>query len=164
MKKFIVVAVFLFASFGVGVTNATSLDEINGRLEDIQDEITFQQDMQLYNQALRNSNQIRSQSAPPLPKPESYKNTMSNETRLKNASALGLNMSEYLKRDEIGSIQCEKYLGRQNSAYQYCYFSKMLNISASEAEMRINRAKLKCNGMQEASHKKCIKDVIVLNN
>ena len=157
-----VLAFFLPVLYG-GMVEAATLDEINSRLEDNEDEITFQQDMQLYNQAVRNSSQIRDQKVIPSPQPEPYRNTMSNETRVKNAAALGLNMPEYLRRDEIGSIQCEKYLGRQDGAYKYCYFSKMLNISYLEAEMRINRAKVKCNGMQGAANKKCIKDVIVLN-
>ena len=52
-KLFFVLAFFLPVLYG-GMVKAATLDEINSRLEDIEDEITFQKDMQLYNQTIKN--------------------------------------------------------------------------------------------------------------
>ena len=134
-------------------------------LEDIRDEIEFMQ----YERELRNAygnrnydNQNRSSQNPPAQQAMPYRNTLSDAERAKQAKFWGLNMSEYLRRDEIGSVNCERYRGAGLNTFSICYYSKMLNISYTETEARWNKLMNTCS-MPSGSPKReqCIKNILV---
>jgi hypothetical protein len=108
-------------------------------LEDIRDELEFMQ----YERELRN----------PLSEVE----------RVKQAKFWDLNMSEYLRRDEIGHISCDRYRGTGTNIFSNCYYSKMLNISYTETEMRWNKLMSVCSKIPSGSpkHAQCIKNILV---
>ena len=140
-------------------------------LEDIRDELEFMQyERELrkaygsrnYDNQNRSNQNITPQNAPSkIPQP--YRNTQSETDRLRLSKFWNLNMSEYLRRDEIGSVTCERYLGSDGGAYRNCFQSKMLNISYTETEMRWNKLMSICSKIPSGTPNKeqCIKNILV---
>lgn len=140
-------------------------------LEDIRDEIEFMQ----YERELRNAygnrnddNQNRSNQnifpQNPLTKQsQPYRNMQSDADRARLSKFWNLNMSEYLRRDEIGSVTCERYLGSDGGTYRNCFYSKMLNISYTETEMRWNKLMSTCSKIPSGTPNKeqCIRNILV---
>ena len=138
-------------------------------LEDIREELEFMQ----YERELRKAygnrgydNQNRSPQNPPAEQSMPYRNILSEVDRVKQAKFWGLNMSEYLRKDEIGSLACERYRGAGVNTFSICYYSKMLNISYTETETRWNKLMNTCSKMPSASPKReqCIKNILVNAN
>jgi hypothetical protein len=140
-------------------------------LEDIREELEFMQyERQLQNASgdrnydnLNRSNQNISPQNPPTKQPQPYRNTESEADRLRLSKFWNLNMSEYLRRDEIGSVTCERYLGAVGNIYRNCFQSKMLNISYTETEMRWNKLMSTCSKIPSGTPNKeqCIKNILV---
>ena len=135
-------------------------------LEDIRDELEFMQ----YERELRNAYKNRnydSQNRPsqnvPTQQSLPYRNPLSEVERVKQAKFWDLNMSEYLRRDEIGHISCDRYRGTGTNTFSNCYYSKMLNISYTETEMRWNKLMNVCSKITPGSpkHTQCIKNILV---
>ena len=158
MKYLLTLVLLAFASNCYSETNR----EI---LEDIREELEFLQ----YERELRNAygnrnydNPNRSLQNAPAQQSMPYRNILSEVDRVKQAKFWGLNMSEYLRRDEIGSITCERYRGAGLNTFSICYYSKMLNISYTETEARWNKLMNTCS-MPSGSPKseQCIKNILV---
>jgi hypothetical protein len=159
MKKAITL-IILFIGIVLNVAqplHASRLDDIEDKLDEIQDQMLLDQIRR--NQELESRRQYRPQSTQ-----QPYKNMQPNSDRVRLAKFWGLSMSEYLRRDEIGSVSCDKYLSNGGSAYILCYYSKMLNISYTETEIRWGRVLKACRPIAEQSKKnQCTRDILVLN-
>jgi hypothetical protein len=139
-------------------------------LEDIREELEFMQ----YERELRNaygnrnydnqnrSNQNISPQNPPTKQSQPYRNTFSEADRVRLTKFWALSMSEYLRRDEIGSVSCQRYIGADGDTYRNCYQSKMLNISFTETEMRWDKVMKTCPKIPDYPKKEqCIRNILV---
>jgi hypothetical protein len=95
-------------------------------------------------------NQIENTNNSKITKQEPYRNKMDHERRVERASFWSLTMSEFLRRDEIGHTECIKYYDDDR---QSCYISKMVNISFTEAEMRLKKSNKNCKSTNFAKYK-----------
>ena len=116
MKYFISLLIFTFSINCYGETNR----EI---LEDIRDQQMFMQFERDLQNAYGNRNydsQNRPSQNVPTPQSQPYRNPLSEVERVKQAKFWDLNMSEYLRRDEIGHISCDRYRGTGVNTFSNC--------------------------------------------
>ena len=163
MKYFLTLAFLILSVNCFGETNREILEDIR----DQQMFMQFERDLQNaygnrnYDNQSR-SNQNRLPQNPPTKQSLPYRTTESEADRLRLSKFWNLNMSEYLRRDEIGSITCERYLGAVGNIYRNCFQSKMLNISYTETEMRWDKVMKTCQTIPDNPKKEqCIRNILV---
>jgi hypothetical protein len=129
-------------------TYLDKLDSIEQKLDDIEFDRNIERMRRQYDQIDRDMERIRQQRLQRNELPQPYQNTETQEQRIENAKFWNLSLSEYLRRDEVGSIECTKYVGELNAStigqYITCRNSKLLNISYAETEMRQRRINENC--------------------
>ena len=172
----------LFPLISHSVTNQELLDKLDDLEWDqmMRDQRSQQREnTQLLLELLKQRNKSQDNSnnnTPPkeIYTPKPYRNIETQEGRIKNSKLWNLSLSEYLRRDEIGSVECDKFYGKfdqfnpgksgLNETYFSCYQSKLLNISFTETEMRRKRVKEKCiqkPELPEYQLYECFKGVMV---
>ncbi len=155
MMKFCVVLLLAFhCSFGF----ANKIDGIADNLDDLNDYIEFlraQESIKDLNKF--KSNKINEQKNR-IEVIEPYINQQSQELRLTNSKMLKITLTEYLKRDEIGSVACEKYGVKH---YFDCYWSVMMNISLTEFVERRSKATSFCSNLSGEKLSACRKNKII---
>jgi len=134
-------------------------------LEEIREELEFKQfekmlrDMNRSSQPDNMSYQSPAREIVPTP----YRNNQTDTVRRNVANFYNLSVSEYLKRDEIGSVVCDKYIS-QLDVWMKCYQAKMLDISYSEIESRHVKAQEKCGAITDKPKRDgCKREIIILN-
>jgi len=164
MKYLLTQVLLAFASNCYSETNREILEDIREELEFLQYERELRNAYgnRNYDNQNRSTQNVSPQNAPTI-KPQPYRNTQSEADRVKLSKFWNLNMSEYLRRDEIGSVTCEKYLGSSGGVYRNCFQSKMLNISYTETEMRWSKLMNTCSKIPSGTPNKeqCIKNILV---
>ncbi len=153
----------LFVILLICITSLANAQTSRQRLEDLEDKLDMMRAEQDYRDAQRRIEQQNRELKDVTPtrplKKDHYRNTMSQEDRVRLAKFWNLSMSEFLRRDEIGNIECSQY-----AVEHLCYYSKMLNISFTENEMRMKKAKEKCREIVNSEKKEeCMRRIWILN-
>ena len=154
MKFYIVLILAFHCSFGF----ANKIDGIADNLDDLNDYIEFlraQQNIKDLNK-FKNNKSIEQKNKSEVIEP--YINQQSQELRLTNSKMLKISLTEYLKRDEIGSVACEKYGAKY---YFDCYWSVMMNISLTEFIERRSKATSFCSNLSGEKLSACRKNKIL---
>ena len=142
----------LFLAFCFPVQSQTYLDKLDSieqKLDDIEFDRNIERMRRQYDQIDRDIERSRQQRLQRNELPQPYVNTQTQEQRIEQAKFFNLSLSEYLRRDEVGSIECINYVGELNAStigqYSTCWNSKLLNISYAETEMRKIKIHENCN-------------------
>ena len=119
-------------------------------LEEIREELEFKQYEKMLRDINRNNQLDNRGYQPPAREivPSPYRNNQTDTVRRNVANFYNLSVSEYLKRDEVGSVVCDKYIS-QLDVWMKCYQAKMLDISYTEVESRHIRASGRCGAITD---------------
>jgi hypothetical protein len=143
------------------------LDSIEQKLDDIEFDRNIERMRRQYDQIDRDMERIRQQRLQRNELPQPYVNTQTQEQRIEQAKFWNLSISEYLKRDEIGSVRCTnndfEISASSVSQFGDCWQSNMLNISIAELNIRRMKIHENCNqSFQDPKFMECAKRYLVL--
>lgn len=170
MKKIVFLILFVSSSIVLSQSIKDRLDDIQNQLDDIEQNQRRIESKRIQEKMLDELYKQRSQNYSSSVNKQPYRNTQSNEEKIKFANFYNLTVKQYIDKDILANMNCEKFDGstsQQLLVWNNCYMASMIGVSMETMSTRRQKAKNMCSDFINEHHSEkkqldCVKPYLVL--